>query len=86
MARYSRDDGLSFDAIWINDIPVRKSLLKSHWSKLARECYARKCNCEGCNLIPPLDSLDKCQVKYYVMAYIKLGYYPQEDEEENYEK
>lgn len=83
MARNSRDDGLSYKAIFVNGKPIRRNLLRPTWTKLARACYERGCNCTNCDLIPKknLDSLYKCQVKYYVMGYIKLGYQYKESEE-----
>lgn len=74
MERDSRDDGLSFDAIFVGGRPIKRNLLRPTWTKLAKDCYKRGCNCHNCNLIPQLDSLHQCQVKYYVMGYIKLGY------------
>lgn len=87
MGRNSRDDGLSYNAIFVGGRPIRRNLLKPTWTKLAKECYKQGCNCSNCNLIPKdeLDSLKQCQVKYYVMGYIQLGYYPKEEEEENEE-
>ena len=83
MAKYRRNDGLSYKAIWINGHPVRKSLINKTWTKLAKECYERKCNCHNCYLVPKLDSISHCRIKDYVMAYIKLGYYPQDDDDES---
>lgn len=82
MERNCGDDGLNFKAIWVNGKPLRKSLIKRKWTYIAKECYKRGCNCRNCDLIPQLDSLVKCEIKDYVMAYIKLGYYPQDDEDE----
>ena len=75
MERDSRDDGL----ILVNGKQIRRSLLRKTWTKLAKDCYKRGCNCYNCDLVPPLESLSKCRIKDYVMTYIKLGYYPRKD-------
>ena len=80
MARNSRKNGLKKpykECIDVNNIPVLKSLLY-RWTPLAKECYKRGCNCLGCDLVPHLDSLTQCRIKYYVMGYIKEGIYPKE--------
>lgn len=82
MARDGRENGLNYKAVWVNGKPVRKGLLHKHWTNIAKECYKRGCNCRNCNLVPQLESLIECKIKDYVMAYIKLGYYPQDDEDE----
>ena len=81
MGRNSRDDGLNFKAVWVNGKPIRKSLIHKSWTYIAKECYKRGCNCFECNLIPQLESLYKCRIKDYVMAYIKMGFDPEDDEE-----
>ena len=80
MERNSGKDELNFKPLFINGKPIRRNLIRKYWSKIAKECYKRGCNCNGCDIIPPLESLTKCQIKYYVMGYIKLGYYPQTKE------
>lgn len=53
------------------------------WTPLARECYARGCNCDGCNIFPNLETLEKCKIKDYVRGYILRGIYPTKENENN---
>lgn len=40
------------------------------WTQLAKDCYRRNMNCEGCELLPELES-GKCQMKSIVVELIK---------------
>lgn len=84
MERNSGTDGLNYSAIFINGKPIRRSLIRKTWTKQAKECYERGCNCKGCKIVPSLETpAFKCRIKDYVMAYIKMGYYPKTEEDEN---
>ena len=84
MERNSGNNELKYSAIYINGKPIRRSLIRKTWTKLAKECYERGCNCRGCMLVPDLETPEfKCRIKDYVMAYIKMGYYPKTEEDEN---
>ena len=52
----------------------KKSLVR--WTPIAKECYKRGCNCDGCNIVPKESFHEKCNVKNYVKGYILLGKYP----------
>lgn len=58
--------------IEINGQRIKKSLI-DRWTSLAKECYARGCNCQGCNILPELESLEECKIKDYVRAYFLVG-------------
>jgi len=51
------------------------SLLR-HWTPIAKECYARGCNCKGCNIVPKESFHEICKIKDYVRGYILKGLYP----------
>lgn len=53
----------------------KKSLAR--WTNIAKECYLRGCNCDGCNIVPKESFHEKCNVKNYVKGYFLLGKYPE---------
>jgi hypothetical protein len=70
------------ELIEINGRFLLKSLLQ-RWTPLAKECYERGCNCDGCSILPKLESDVVCKIKDYVRGYILKGMYPSEDEDDN---
>ena len=63
------------DLIEINGRFLLKSLLRQ-WTPLAKECYERGCNCQGCNIVPKESFSGKCKIKDYVRGYFLRGIYP----------
>ena len=56
----------------VNGKTINKQLLK-RWTPIAIECYKRGCNCNGCDIVPKESFHEKCNVKYYVEGYFKIG-------------
>lgn len=50
-----------------NDGRYKIDYTHTSWTNLARECYERRCECIGCDLIPR-DFVDRCKVKETVAA------------------
>lgn len=68
--------------IEVNGTRILKSLLE-RWTPLAKECYARGCNCDGCDIHPKLESKEVCEIKTYVRGYILNGVYPDATSDNN---
>lgn len=53
----------------------KKPWWKRKWNETTIKCYLRGCNCEGCEITPPLES-GICRVKWAVMELIEKGRKP----------
>ena len=65
--------------IEVNGKLILKSLI-DRWTYLAKECYNRGCICNGCNILPKLETLENCEIKNYVRGYFLRGIYPRNEE------
>lgn len=58
------------------------------WTELTRECYNRRqqgLTCEGCDLIPRLETLKKCEIIWDVIEIYRIWGSPELDRVESYE-
>ena len=59
----------------VNGKMLHKSLLRG-WTPIAKECYLRGCNCDGCEIVPKESFHEQCKIKDYVRGYFLLGIIP----------
>ena len=70
------------DVLIIDGKIIYKSLIR-RWTPIAKECYARGCNCQDCDIVPKESfHSEKCNVKTYVRAYFLSGMYPKKENED----
>jgi hypothetical protein len=46
--------------------------MRDRWTRPTIACYNRGCRCEGCSLIPPLETLHRCGLKAIVIELVRL--------------